>query len=288
MERIAAPLSAARKRLDRWSLLLLPALGFLSVFFAYPLVYIASKSLPGLSPAFYQLIATTPVYLKVIFQTFQTAALVTTVCLLLGYPYAYAMARSQGWVLNVLMVCLLLPFWVSLLLRTFAWMVLLQDTGVINKILISLGLIHQPLQLIRNIVGVTIGMTHILLPYVVLPIYSVMRKIDPILMEAASISGARPIRSFLRIFFPLTMPGVLAGALLTFTLGLGFYITPALLGGARNTFIAQLIADQITEQLNFGFASALAVVLLVLTAFVFGLFGLVLRVSRHQLNRFGN
>jgi putative spermidine/putrescine transport system permease protein len=221
---------------------------------------------------------------KVILLTFRTSALVMLVCLLLGYPYAYAMARSRGWILACLSICLLLPFWVSLLLRTFAWMVLLQDTGLINTTLLSAGIIDKPLRLIRNTVGVTIGMTHILLPYVVLPIYSVMRKIDPKLMEAASISGARPVRAFYRVFFPLSLPGVYAGALLSFTLGLGFYITPALLGGARNTLIGQLIASQITEQLNFGFGSALAVVLLLLTALAFGLFGLFLRVGRHQFN----
>jgi putative spermidine/putrescine transport system permease protein len=277
----------ARRHLEGWRLLLIPTLAFLLLFFAYPLVFVGSRSLPGFSFAFYESIATVPVYLKVIIQTFRTSVVVTLLCLLLGYPYAYAMAHSRGWMLTLLSICLLLPFWVSLLLRTFAWMVLLQDTGIINSALISAGIIDEPLHLIRNVLGVSIGMTHILLPYVVLPIYSVMRKIDPKLMEAASISGARPLRAFARVFFPLSLPGVFAGALLAFTLGLGFYITPALLGGARNTMIAQLIAGQITEQLNFGFGSALAIVLLVLTALAFGLFGLFLKVGRHQINLSG-
>jgi putative spermidine/putrescine transport system permease protein len=220
--------------------------------------------------------------MKVVILTFQTAALVTLICLALAYPYAYAMAHSGGTILVILTICLLLPFWVSLLLRTFAWMVLLQDTGLINRMLIASGLTQQPVQLIRNSLGVCVGMTHILLPYVVLPIFSVMRRIDPKLMEAASISGARPFRVFWRVYLPLTLPGVAAGALLAFTLGLGFYITPALLGGSRNTMIAQLIASQVTEQLNFGFASALAVILLMLTALSFGFFGLFLRVGRHR------
>jgi putative spermidine/putrescine transport system permease protein len=283
----AAPPGAVRRHLDGWRLLLIPTIAFLLIFFLYPLVFVGSRSLPGFSLQFYASIVTVPVYLKVIIQTFQTSAIVTVVCLLLGYPYAYAMARSRGWTLTVLSICLLLPFWVSLLLRTFAWMVLLQDTGIINTALIDAGIISEPLHLIRNILGVSIGMTHILLPYVVLPIYSVMRKIDSRLMEAASISGARPMRAFARVYFPLSLPGVFAGALLAFTLGLGFYITPALLGGARNTLIAQLIANQITEQFNFGFGSALAIVLLLLTGLAFGLFGLFLRAGRHQISLSG-
>jgi ABC-type spermidine/putrescine transport system permease subunit I len=283
----APPPRAARRHLDGWRLLLIPTIAFLLIFFLYPLIFVGSRSLPGFSFQFYASIATIPVYLKVIIQTFQTSAIVTVVCLLLGYPYAYAMARSRGWTLTVLSICLLLPFWVSLLLRTFAWMVLLQDTGIINTTLLDAGIISEPLHLIRNILGVSIGMTHILLPYVVLPIYSVMSKIDSRLMEAASISGARPTRAFCRVYFPLSLPGVFAGALLAFTLGLGFYITPALLGGARNTLIAQLIADQISQQFNFGFGSALAIVLLLLTGLAFGLFGLFLKVGRHQISLSG-
>lgn len=264
----------------RWLFLLLPAVLFVLAFFLYPLIYVASRSVPGLSLENYVLIFTTPVYLKVILLTFKTSCIVTIICLLIAYPYAYAMTRAGPWVLAALSIALLLPFWVSLLLRSFAWMILLQDTGLINRMLIDAGVINKPVSLIRNTLGVSIGMTHILLPYVVLPLYAVMRRIDPTLMEAASISGATPARQFFRVFFPLSLPGVYAGALLAFTLGLGFYITPALLGGARDTMIGQLIAGQISEQLNFGMGSAMAVVLLVLTAMAFVIFGLVLRFGR--------
>jgi ABC-type spermidine/putrescine transport system permease subunit I len=278
---VNAPGRWARK--SRWLLLLLPALAFLLVFFAYPLVYVAGRSAPGFSFESYQRIFTAPVYVKVMLLTFQTSGVVTVVCLLLGYPYAYAMTRAQGWTFTSLSIALLLPFWVSLLLRTFAWMILLQDTGLINRLLLAAGLTDQPIALIRNVVGVTIGMTHILLPYVVLPLYSVMSKIDPKLMEAASISGARPVRSFLRVFLPLSLPGVYAGALLAFTLGLGFYVTPALLGGPRDTMIGQLIASQISDQHNFQMGSALAIVLLTLTALAFAAFGLLLALGRRRL-----
>jgi ABC-type spermidine/putrescine transport system permease subunit I len=262
-----------------WLLLLAPVLLFLAAAFVYPLIFVVQRSLPGMSPRYYGLIISSPVYFHVIWLTFQTSGLVTLVCLLLAYPYALAMARAGGRLLAMLSIVLLLPFWVSLLLRTFAWMVLLQDTGLVNTILLDLGVIDQPLELIRNSFGVTVGMTHILLPYMVLPIYSVMRQIDPKLMEAATICGASPRRAFLRVFLPLSIPGVYAGALLVFTLALGFYITPALLGGPKNTMIAQLIAAQVNEQLNFSFGSALAVVLLVLTGIAFGLFGVLRKLK---------
>lgn len=255
--------------------LLAPSLIVLLCFFVYPLIYILGRSVPDYSLQYYREIFWTPVYLKVIGLTFETSFLVSTVCLLLGYPYAFAMSRARGTTFVLLSIALLLPFWVSFLLRSFAWMILLQDTGPINQALIRLGLIRSPLPLIRNTVGVTIGMSHVLLPYVVLPIYSVMRRIDPRLIEAASISGARPLRIFCRVYFPLTLPGVYAAMVLSFTLGLGFYITPALLGGPRNTLIGQLIADQIGEQLNFAAGSAMAVVLLILTVGAFGAFGLL-------------
>jgi ABC-type spermidine/putrescine transport system permease subunit I len=262
--------------------LLLPAILFLAVFFVYPLIEIALRSFPDSSLSFYRRIFVSSLYIRVVGETFRTSALVTLICLLLAYPYAYAMAHAKRHVLVILAIALLLPFWVSLLLRTFSWLILLQDTGLINTVLMSLGLVDKPLPLIRNQVGVIIGMVHILLPYAVLPLYAVMRKIDIRLMEASAICGAGWGRGFVRVYFPLSLPGVFAGALLIFTLSLGFYITPALLGGPRDTMIGQLIAMQVSEQLNFGQASALAVVLLALTAAAFGLSGLVLNFTRRR------
>lgn len=267
--------------------LVLPAVAFLAVFFAYPLVDIVLRSFPDASLSLYQRILSSNVYIRVIGETFKTSAVVMLVCLLLGYPYAYAMAHSGRRVFILLTIALLLPFWVSLLLRTFSWLILLQDTGLINSVMVALGIVDSPVPLIRNQVGVIVGMTHILLPYAVLPLYAAMRKIDNRLMEASSICGAGAARSFFRVYFPLSLPGVYAAALLTFTLSLGFYITPALLGGPRDTMIAQLIAVQVGEQLNFGMASALAVVLLVLTAVAFALFGLVMKIGAASRRRVG-
>jgi putative spermidine/putrescine transport system permease protein len=164
-----------------------------------------------------------------------------------------------------LLIAVLLPFWSSLLVRTFAWQVLLRDTGVINRFLLDLGLISEPLTLIRTTGGVIIGMSHILLPFMVLPMYAVMRRIDPEYGRAAANLGASPLSAFLRIFLPLSLPGVLAGSLLVFVLALGFYITPALLGGLRDQMISQLIVQQIQQRLDWGFGTAMSVLLVGIT-----------------------
>ncbi|WP_334174238.1 ABC transporter permease [Pseudoxanthobacter sp.] len=279
---IAGPGPARRSAPGTGWLLGLPALLFLGAFFLYPLVLVLLSSVPGGSLANYARIAGSPLYGRVIAQTFQTSLIVTGLCLLLAYPYAFAMVRAGRIGFAVLAMCLLLPFWVSLLLRTFSWMVLLQDSGLINRALMALHITDSPVRLIRNRLSVVIGMTHILLPYAVLPIFAAMRKVDMRLMEAASICGAGPVRAFFRVFLPLTLPGVWAGGLLCFTLALGFYITPALLGSPRDTMIAQLVAAQVTELLNLSFGSALAAILLVITALIFALAGLAMQMKRRR------
>lgn len=253
--------------------LIAPAILFLAFFFVFPLLKLVAISLPDGSVEHYRQIFTTPVFLRVIGETFRVSLIVTVVTVAIAYPYAYAMAHGGRAALLVLTVALLIPFWVSLLLRSFSWIVLLQNTGLINDFLIAAGLIDRPIRLIRTPLGVIIGMVHILLPYAVLPLYTVMKKIDLRLMEASSICGASWLRGFARVYFPLSLPGVMASAILAFTLALGFYITPALLGSPRDMMIAQMIAGQFNEQLNFGLGAALAVVLMVLTAMAFGLFG---------------
>jgi putative spermidine/putrescine transport system permease protein len=277
-----APAAPARKRLPPpWVWLLAPAAIFLGLFFLLPLIKLIAISLPEGSTEFYRQILTTPLFIRVMGETFRVALIVMVVTVLVAYPYAYAMAQGGRVVLLLLSIALLIPFWVSLLLRSFSWIVLLQNTGLINSMLLSLGLIDKPLRLIRTPFGVMIGMVHILLPYAVLPLYTVMKKIDMRLMEASAICGASWSRGFMRIYFPLSLPGVAAAAILTFTLSLGFYITPALLGSPRDMMIAQLIAGQFSEQLNFGLGAALAIVLMILTALAFGLFG----VARLWLQR---
>lgn len=272
-----------RRRGDPWRLLIVPPLLLLAIAFLVPLAYIIFFSISGSLANDLAMILQKPVYLRVIFSTLQVAAIVTLICLLLAYPYAYAMNRSRGLTLALLAIVLLLPFWLSLLLRTFSWIVLLQDTGFINRSLMAWGLIDAPIKLIRNRTGLIIGMAHLLLPYMIFPILNTMKKIEDSLLDASAICGAGRLRTFFRVYLPLSVPGIISGAVLVFTLSLGFYITPALLGGPRDTMISQLIAGQVHEQLNFGFASSLAVVLLVVVAACFLVFGLA---SRRFMRRF--
>jgi putative spermidine/putrescine transport system permease protein len=256
---------------DRWSLLVLPAVVFLGAFFLVPLVAMAVRSVTdpadaGLSN--YERFFAVAAYVRVMTNTFWIALLTTLGCLAVGYPFAYLMTIVPGRIGGLLLIAVLLPFWSSLLVRTFAWQVLLRDTGVINRFLLDLGLISEPLALIRTTGGVILGMSHILLPFMVLPLYSVMRRIDPELGHAAANLGASPTRSFLRVFVPLTLPGVVAGCLLVFVLALGFYITPALLGGLRDQMISQLIVQQVQQALDWGFATAMSMLLLAVTLVV--------------------
>jgi ABC-type spermidine/putrescine transport system permease subunit I len=254
--------------LDRWSVLVLPAVVFLVVFFVAPLATMSLRSVtdpPGAGLSNYSEFFDQAANLRVLGNTFWIAFLSTVTCLVIGYPYAYLMTIVPARVAGLLLIAVLLPFWSSLLVRTFAWQVILRDTGVINSFLEDLGLISEPLPLIRTTLGVIIGMSHILLPFMVLPIYAVMRRIDPEFGRAAANLGASPARAFVRVFMPLTLPGVLAGALLVFVLALGFYITPALLGGARDQMISQLIVSEVQQALDWGSASAMAVLLMAMT-----------------------
>ena len=266
---MASGLAGGRPRraplLDRWALLALPGLLFLTVFFGYPLLELLIRSLTDPSPANYAIFVESPVYARVLVTTFRTALLVTVICLLLGYPYAYMMHRSGPRATAVLAALVLLPFWSSLLVRTYAWVVLLQDSGVINSLLLSLGLIGQPLPLIRNSLGVTLGMAQILLPFMVLPLYAIMRRIDWDYVRAAAGLGAPPFTAFRRVFLPLSLPGVYAGSLLVFVLALGFYITPAVLGSPQNALLSELVVNQVSKQLQFGVGSAIDMVLLAST-----------------------
>lgn len=255
-------------RADGWSLLALPAVVFLGVFFLVPLVAMSLRSVtdpPGAGLANYEQFFAEGAYVRVLLNTFWIALLATVACLVVGYPFAYLMTIVPGRFAGLLLIAVLLPFWSSLLVRTFAWQVLLRDTGVINRFLLDLGVINEPLTLIRTTGGVIVGMSHILLPFMVLPLYAVMRRIDPEFGRAAANLGASPMAAFLRVFVPLSLPGVLAGCLLVFILALGFYITPALLGGLRDQMISQLIVQQIQQRLDWGFGTAMSVLLVGIT-----------------------
>jgi putative spermidine/putrescine transport system permease protein len=204
------------------------------------------------------------IYIDVIFRTIMISLSVTVLCVLIGYPLAYLLASTDARTSRWLMMLVLLPFWTSLLVRTTAWLVLLQTNGVVNSILTYVGFIAEPLELVHNRVGVLVAMTHILLPFVILPVHAVMKGIPGTYWRAASSLGAPPYKAFLRVYLPLTLPGVGAGALLVFILALGYYITPALVGGPRDQMLSYFIAYFVNQSSNWGMAAALAVVLLAL------------------------
>ena len=235
------------------------------VFFLAPLIDMSARSVTepaGAGLSNYTRFFEQEAYVRVLTNTFWIAILTTVVCLLIGFPFAYLMTVVPGRIAGLLLIAVLLPFWSSALVRTFAWQVILRDTGIINSFLVDTGLVSEPLPLIRTTTGVIIGMSHILLPFMVLPIWAVLRRIDPEYSRAAANLGASPATAFRRIVLPLSLPGVLAGCLLVFVLALGFYITPALLGGPRDQMISQLIVEQVERQLDWGFASAMSVLLM--------------------------
>lgn len=259
---------------NRWALLAVPPILFLVAFFLVPLVVIGLRSVTDTPTptddilANYRRFLGQAANLRVLGNTFWIAALSTIVCLAIGYPYAYLMNLVPGRVAGLLLIAVLLPFWSSLLVRTYAWQVILRDTGIINTFLLDAGLVDEPVPLIRTTLGVLLGMSQILLPFMVLPIYAVMRRIDPEFTRAAANLGAPPFAAFRRVFLPLSLPGVLAGSLLVFVLALGFYITPALLGSPRDTMISQFIASAVQQRLDWGIGSTMAVLLMVLTLIV--------------------
>ena len=251
---------------DRWLLVIAPGLVAIVLLFVWPLVGIASRSVtePTLGLQNFERFVASPLAMRSVVATISMAAIATAACVVIGYPYAYVMATASiRWAL-VLGAIVLIPTAVSFLVRAFAMQLLLWDTGVINGALQQLGLIERPLPLIRNQVSVVVAMTALLLPLFVLPAYSVMRRIDPDYIRAAAVLGASPMRSFLRIFIPLSMPGVAAGALLVFVIALGYYITPALFGDGRTLYLGELIVYY-TTRLDWGLSSAVSLILLVVT-----------------------
>jgi putative spermidine/putrescine transport system permease protein len=221
-----------------------------------------------------------PAYLIVLFYTFRLSLIVTLFTLILGYPVAYLLNHIDSKTRQILLIFVALPFWTSILVRMYAWMVILGRAGIINSLLIKMKIISTPMNLLFNTFSVTVGMVHFLLPFMVFPLYSVMSGIDRSLVNAAYSLGASPARAFRKVFFPLSLPGVGAGSLIVFILALGFFITPALLGGRKDIVISMLIENQISVQFNWGFASALGFFLLVLTLLVFNVANRFLAIDR--------
>ena len=204
-------------------------------------------------------------YARTFVTTFQVSLLTTLLCILIGYPLAYFLAIMPARLAGFFMLAVLLPFWTSLLVRTYAWLVLLQKNGILNDFGMAAGLWDEPIKLVHNLTGTLIGMAHIMLPFLVLPLYSSMRKIERDMMHAAANLGASPIQAFWKVYFPLSISGMVAGSLIVFVLCLGFYVTPAVLGGGRVVMVATQITAILENQFNWGAASALGVVLLVAT-----------------------
>lgn len=250
---------------------LLPCTLLLLLVFVVPIGIFLSKSFlepqPGLQHFVH--VFQNPVYLQVLGVTVQISLTVTLVCVLLGYPIAYLLSVVKERARNLLMILVLIPFWTSLLVRNYAWMVLLGRQGVINNFLIALGIIENPLRLLHTRFAVNVGMIQMMMPFMILSMFGVMKGIDRRLVSAALSLGASPIKSFLRVFLPLSLPGVGAGSLLVFIYSLGFFITPALLGGRKDAMISMLIDEQVVSMLNWGFAAALGLLLLASTFVIF-------------------
>ena len=212
-------------------------------------------------------------------RSFSIAATITAACLAIGLPYAVIAARAAGWRRNAMLLAVLLPLWTSLLVRTAAWYILLQENGLINDALRGLGLVDAPLPLIFNRLGVVVAMTHVLLPFMVLPIFTVVAAIPATLIPAAASLGAGRIQAFARILLPLALPGIVSGSLLVFMVSIGYYITPALVGGPNDQMISATIAFYALETANFGMAGALGIVLLCITVILYGLYGRLARTG---------
>ncbi|HXJ83505.1 MAG TPA: ABC transporter permease [Candidatus Methylomirabilis sp.] len=248
-------------------LLLGPAVAWTFLFFLLPLAVMVWQSVQhdGLSLFHYRKLLSTPLYLSAIMTTFQISLGVTAGSLLLGYPVAYVIATAGPRVRGLVLLLVVIPYWLDYIVRSYSWMVLLGRMGLVNRSLIEIGLISEPLSLLYSIWSVNIGMIQILLPLMVLTLYGAMHGIDQRLVQAAAIHGAGPWQAFRRVFFPLSLPGVYGASLLTFVVSMGFYITPALLGGRKQTMISQLIYTLASDMLDWPLASAASVLLLILS-----------------------
>jgi putative spermidine/putrescine transport system permease protein len=251
--------------------LLAPALVMLAVFLIWPVGELMSKSFldPKGPMAFYGRLVQVPAYVMILLRTVLVSALTAFICLLVGYPVAYRLTKAGPIAKAFILICVLLPFWTNLLVRSYGWIEILNPRGILNSALMAAGLIKTPLELVYNSTGVLIGLSQIMLPYMILPLYAVMMRMDGRLTQASRSLGAGPVQTFIKVYFPLTFPGVMAGVLLIFTMSLGFFIIPALLGGDKGLMIAQLIDFNINGTLNWGMASALSTVLLATTLLLY-------------------
>lgn len=267
--RMPENLLARLREWDKSRLVMVPGLAAIVFLYFWPLLVMVSRSFtePTLGIQNFERFIESPLAMRSLMATVLMSAAATLTCVIVGYPFAYLMANSRRKWAMLLGAAVLIPTAVSFLVRAFAMQLLLWDTGVINSLLMDIGLIDGPLPLIRNHFSVALVMSALLLPLFVLPTYSVMRRIDPEYLRAASILGAPPRRAFIRIYIPMSMPGVAAGSLLVFVIALGYYITPTLFGDGRTLYLGELIVFY-TQRLDWGLSSAISLVLLVVTMLV--------------------
>jgi ABC-type spermidine/putrescine transport system permease subunit I len=274
---------AARERLMLFGLSL-PALTLVTITMVLPVGWLFWLSLfdddGNVGFANYLRLIAQPSYARILVATFEISALTTAICVVFGYVLTYLLAQLSPRIAALLMIGVLMPFWTSILVRTYAWLVLLQRDGVINTWGIKLGLWDKPLALAYNMTGTVLGLVHIMLPFLVLPLYGSMRAIDRDCLKAAASLGANPVAAFWRVYFPLSQPGLFAGAVIVFILCLGAYVTPAVLGGGKVLMAANAVASDIELFFNWGAASALGVVLLALTAALLAIAARIVRLDR--------
>ena len=248
-----------------------PAIALVGLFFVLPVTALLLRSVtePECGLQNYAALLGDTTYFRVFLNTFLVATVVTVVTTIVAFPVAWILAVMPAALGAVLFGIIILSMWTNLLARTYAWMVLLQRTGVINRALMGAGITDEPLPLINNLFGVTVGMVYIMLPFMILPLVGTLRAIDPMILRAASLCGASPFQAFRRVLIPLSLPGIAAGALMVFVMALGYFVTPALLGGTSNMMLPELIAQLIQSLLNWGLGGAAAFVLLTVTLLLY-------------------
>ncbi|MBV9138954.1 MAG: ABC transporter permease [Hyphomicrobiales bacterium] len=261
-------------------LLLAPMLLWIAVFFVFPTAWMIWQSFAerGLQP--YAAILTSPIYLKVLMTTLKICVITTIGCLILGYPVAYVLTIAKPRTRAILLILVVLPYWLDFIVRSYSWMILLGRHGLINQLIMGMGLSRSSLPMLYNLFSVSIGMIQILLPLTILTLFSTMIRIDRRLIDAATIHGASPWHAFLTVFLPLSLPGVYAACLLLFVSALGFYVTPALLGGPEQTMISQTIMVIASDLLDWPLASAAGVLLLIVTTSLLLVYSRFFRLDR--------
>lgn len=257
------------------ALLIWPAIAFLVVFFVLPIIWFIGKSALSYDGNFALMLAgafMSPLFIAVAFKTVWISAIVTLFALLLAYPVAYALAQVRAFRFTLIIICVVIPYFTSIIVRTYSWMIILGNRGVLNTLLASIGVISKPVNLMYNQTGVVIGMTYVLLPYFVLTLFSTMKGIDMRLLQAAHGMGASRSYAFRKIFLPLSVPGVISGVLIVFILAMGFFVTPALMGGPKDVMMAMLIQRNIEVTMNWPQACALSIFLLVITLAIYAVY----------------